>query len=159
MEFKLNKDSEERDIKNKQKKIDKKIKHLEEREAKLEVEKTRFERTKISQLYVTDAKNNFKVDEANNISIEQTPLSQSVSKTSEPPPGSTINTSSTISTYIYSADLTTYPSMVTHWRAPKPHAKVLTTEEFIEIMETDRKETRESLKKILEALDPDRFFS
>ena len=162
MEFKLGKDSEEKGIKNKQKKIDKKMKLIEEREAKLEVEKNKFERTKWSQLNVTDANKNFKVDEANNISIEQTPLNQSATKTSEPPPDSTTNACSTISTYSYSADLTTYPSMVTHWRAPNSHSKVLlpvTTEEFIEIVERDRKETRESLKKILEALDPDRFFA
>jgi hypothetical protein len=60
-EFKLLKSAEEKEIKNKQKKIEKKLKCIHEKEAQLKVEKTNLERSK-NKNHEEDFNQNFRLD-------------------------------------------------------------------------------------------------
>ena len=109
LEYKMIKISEAKNLKTKMKKAAKKQKILEEKEAKIEIEKLRQERVKHFKFKSEDILN---VEENNNPEKAEDQTKES--------------TPHTISTSYYNADISTYPSMVSHWRPPNPDTPTFT---------------------------------
>ena len=91
------------------KKASKNQKILEEKESKIEIEKLRQERVKHFKFKSEDILN---VEENNNPEKAEDQTKES--------------TPHTISTSYYNADISTYPSMVSHWRPPNPDTPTFT---------------------------------
>ena len=88
-EYKASKISEEKYLKQREKKINKKLKNIEERESKLNLKNKHF-----------------KVDSDNNIDNSDTNSSSKLSFS---------NSYSAVSSVYNSSNITSYPSMLTHW--------------------------------------------
>ena len=112
LEFKVLKDDEEKELKTKLKSVNKRLKSVTEREAKLSVDQSNHKKWKEQEKAEVEEK------------IIQTDLEDDTKTTSS----TYLDTScynadiarSNISTSFYIADMTTYPSMVTHWVANSP---------------------------------------
>ena len=137
VEYKILKEAEEKDLKLKLKSANKKLKSVTEKEAKLENEKLNFNKLKVSLRSETE---------------KEVKSCQTDSDYGD----KSMNTKArTISTEFYTADITTYPSMVTHWKPlnldiiKDQKIMPITAEEVREILEKNRKDTEEHLKKYL----------
>ena len=136
IEYKILKEAEGKDLKLKLKSVKKKLKSVTEKEAKLENEKLNFNKLKVSLRSETEKE------------------VKSCQTDSDYGDKSMKTKASSISTEFYTADITTYPSMVTHWKPLNLDIKnrtimPITAEEVKEILEKNRKDTEEHLKKIL----------
>ena len=108
-EYKQEKVSEEKEIKINLKKIDKKLKDIKEREARLEADKKKFDKFKRKE----DLNGNQVIGK-----VVEEELNSTQSGSTFPSNKSDITNPTTIYTSLYTADITTYPSMASHWIAP-----------------------------------------
>jgi chromosome segregation ATPase len=129
-EYKQQKLSEEKDLKTKQKKGDKRLKMIQEKEAQLKVEKNKLERDKIEAL---ETDNNQNVKNEENTKVNDSSIA--IQTLSEHDPQSCLGAAS-IKTSCYMADITTNPSMVTHWLPSSPVVSSETIHKMKLLMET-----------------------
>ena len=134
-DYKVEKSKEDRHLKTQIKKVNKKLKLVNEKEAKVESEKFKFERIKKEPnepITIGDHKYEASKDDQNNTEY--------------------VTSLSTISpTFYSSADITTYPSMVSHWITCEPNLATLPTPatkmDILEMFELNRKALKELYEK------------
>ena len=135
LDYKVEKSEEDRNLKTQMKKLNKKLKLVNEKEAKFELAKSKFERIK-KEAKEPITSDNHKY-EASKDDQNNSELATSLSTISP--------------TFYYSADITTYPSMVSHWITCNPNLATVPTPatktDILEMFEFNRKALKELYEK------------
>ena len=97
LDFKISKVTQEKDLRKQIKDVNKKVKNLREREAKLDIEQQKFNKV--------ETKQNRKAENESSNPVETNS------------PNESFSSSSVLFTTSNTADITSYPSMVSHWLA------------------------------------------
>ena len=145
-DFKSNKLSEEKNLRSKEKKVNKKLKQLEEKEAKVRLKI--LETTKMQNKLIAEKNHDVNENFEKRVEAVVSPTIKSGNSQAD----NTISATTRLSNSL--TDITTYPSLVTHWMAPQETSVLaplpMTADESREILEKKLEQLNATNAKLLE---------